>query len=75
VRIIVGTTTAFAAALVLLNRDYLSAYDSLTGQFVLLTIGTLFAAGFGLLAKIANLDEPARVLALAGPGTEGRTTP
>ena len=75
VRIIVGTTTAFAAALVLLNRDYLSAYDSLTGQFVLLTIGTLFAAGFSLLAKIANLDEPARVLALARPGTEGRTTP
>lgn len=63
VRIIVGTTVTFAALLVLLNRDYLSVYDSVTGQLVLLLIGALFAAGFVALAKVAAVDEPARLLA------------
>lgn len=63
VRIIVGTTVAFAVLLVLLNREYLAAYDSLTGQLVLLVIGAMFAAGFLYLAKIAAVDEPTRLLA------------
>ncbi|MDN5751609.1 MAG: pilus assembly protein TadB, partial [Pseudonocardia sp.] len=49
VRVVVGTTTGFAVALVLLNRPYLVAYDSVTGQAVLLAVGLLFAAGFGWL--------------------------
>jgi tight adherence protein B len=62
VRIIVTTTLTFAGLLVLLNRDYLTVYDSLTGQLVLLVIGGLFAVGFVALAKIATVDEPARLL-------------
>lgn len=62
VRIIVGTTCAFAAALILLNRDYVSAYDTLTGQLVLLGIGTAFAVGFAGLARIAAVTQPARFL-------------
>lgn len=62
VRIIVGTTCAFAAALILLNRDYVSAYDTLTGQLVLLGIGAAFAVGFAGLARIAAVTQPARFL-------------
>ncbi|MBB5922191.1 hypothetical protein FHR81_003243 [Actinoalloteichus hoggarensis] len=62
IRVIVGTTLAFAAGLVVLNRDYLTAYDTTAGQLVLLGVGGLFAVGFAWLARIATVSEPARVL-------------
>ncbi|APU21316.1 type II secretion system F family protein [Actinoalloteichus sp. GBA129-24] len=62
IRVIVGTTLAFAIGLVVLNRDYLTAYDTTTGQLVLLGVGGLFGAGFAWLARIATVIEPARVL-------------
>ncbi|WP_394617375.1 type II secretion system F family protein [Lentzea sp. JNUCC 0626] len=63
VRVVVGTTLAFAVAVVLLNRGYLAAYDSWEGQLVLLGIGSLFAAGFTWLTKISQAPAPARFLA------------
>jgi tight adherence protein B len=65
VRIITGATLGFAALLVVLNRDYLVAYDTVTGQLVLLAIGGLFTVGFLALTKIAAFTEPPRLLALA----------
>lgn len=65
VRVIVGTTLAFAVTVVLLNRPYLAAYDSATGQLMLLVVGGLFAAGFAWLVRIATVPEPTRFLALA----------
>lgn len=62
VRVIVGTTCAFAVAVVLLNRAYMSAYDSVTGQIVLLGFGALFASGFAWLARIARVTRPDRFL-------------
>lgn len=63
VRMIVGTTLGFAVAMVALNRSYLSAYDTATGQLVLLVIGALFALGFAWLARIATDTDEHRVLA------------
>jgi tight adherence protein B len=60
VRVIVGTTLGFAAAMVALDRPYLAAYDSLLGQVVLLVVGSLFAVGFAWLARIAGVAEPIR---------------
>lgn len=65
VRVIVGTTIGFAVAVVLLNRPYLAAYDSVGGQVVLLVIGVLFCLGFGWLVRIARVAEPSRFLSLA----------
>ncbi|MEV8440084.1 type II secretion system F family protein [Actinosynnema sp. NPDC051121] len=65
VRVIVGTTLAFAVAVVLLNRDYMGAYDSAAGQIVLLGIGALFAAGFAWLNRIARVAQPDRFLSTA----------
>ncbi|SDM26630.1 Flp pilus assembly protein TadB [Lentzea albidocapillata subsp. violacea] len=65
VRVIVGTTLVFAVAVVLLNRPYLSAYDSVTGQAVLLGIGLLFAVGFAWLARITRIAQSPRLLASA----------
>lgn len=80
VRVIVGTTLVFAVAVVLLNRPYLSAYDSAAGQTVLLGIGLLFAAGFVWLNRVSRVAELPRLLAPAhaatgeqsGPVAEGR---
>ena len=60
VRVIVGTTLGFAAAMVALDRPYLTAYDSVTGQVVLLVVGALFAVGFAWLVRIARVAEPIR---------------
>lgn len=45
VRVIVGTALGFAVLVVLLNRAYLSAFDTVTGQIVLLDIGVVFGLG------------------------------
>ncbi|MCR6488278.1 pilus assembly protein TadB [Amycolatopsis sp. OK19-0408] len=71
VRVIVATTLAFAAAVVLANRAYLDVYNTATGQIVLLLIGGLFAAGFAWLSRIATSGRPTRVLALNAPDAAG----
>jgi Flp pilus assembly protein TadB len=81
VRVVVGTTVGFAVAMVGLDRPYLSAYDSATGQVMLLAVGALFAVGFAWLARIAAVPEPTRLLSLSadpGPDTgtrDGHLTP
>src|SRR5215475_9461160 len=72
VRVTVGTTVAFAAGLVLLNRPYLHPYDTPAGQLVLLTVGALFAVAFGWLARIGRLPEPERILTHPGRGETSR---
>jgi hypothetical protein len=62
VRVVVGTTVAFAAAIVVLNRRYLGVYDDIDGQLVLLGIACLFVGGFVWLSRIAALPEPRRIL-------------
>lgn len=64
VRVIVGTTLTFAAAVVVLNRSYLAAYDGAVGQLVLAAIAALFGVGFTWLARISRTREPERFLAL-----------
>lgn len=68
VRVIVGTTLGFAAAMVLLDRPYLASYDSVTGQVVLLVVGALFAVGFAWLARIATVPEPIRFFSTPADG-------
>jgi tight adherence protein B len=63
IRVIVGTTLGFATGMVLLDRPYLAAYDSITGQILLLVIGTLFGLGFAWLSRIAAVPEPVRFFA------------
>ncbi|ANN22346.1 pilus assembly protein TadB [Amycolatopsis orientalis] len=71
VRVIVATTLAFAGGVVLFNRAYLDIYNTATGQLVLLLIGSLFAAGFAWLARIATSGRQNRVLALDAPEVTG----
>jgi len=66
VRIIVGATGVLVGGMLVFSRDYLVAYDTVTGQLVLLGIGSVFAVGLVALGKFAAVDQPARFLALEG---------
>jgi len=70
VRVIVGTTTAFAIALVALNRDYLAPYDGVTGQFVLTLVAALFAFGYAWLRRMSHIVGVGRVLTAAADTSE-----
>jgi tight adherence protein B len=62
IRVTVIVTLGMAVGLVVLNRPYMTPYDSLTGQVVLAVVGALFAAGFVSLTVIGRLDEPVRLI-------------
>ncbi|MFD2415375.1 type II secretion system F family protein [Amycolatopsis pigmentata] len=75
VRVIVGTTLTFATSLTILNRPYLSAFDTVVGQIVLLGIGVLFGLGFAWLSRIArSTNEPDRFLHTEGSPPAEMTT-
>lgn len=64
--LVCGITAAVIAALVVLNRAYLDAYDTVTGQLVLIGIGGLFtASGIGL-ARLSHIQSPDRILSPHG---------
>jgi Flp pilus assembly protein TadB len=71
VRIILGVTGGMVTALVLLNRGYLAAYDTASGQLVLLSVGVIFAACFLWLDKIGTIPVESRLLTArpSSPGT------
>lgn len=62
VQIVTGVVLTVAGGLVVLNRDFLSPYDSAFGQLVLATVIGVFALGFGWLRRLARFDAPGRFL-------------
>ncbi|MEU6260191.1 type II secretion protein F [Streptomyces sp. NPDC047043] len=60
VRVVVITTLSFAGALILFNPQFLTPYDTVTGQLVLLLIGALFMVAFAWLRRLARIEEPDR---------------
>jgi hypothetical protein len=61
-RVITVFTLGFALGLVVLNRGYLTPYDSAQGQLVLAAVGGCFGAAFWWLAAMARTDAPERFL-------------
>ncbi len=62
VQIVTGVVLTVAGGLVVLNRDFLSPYDSALGQLVLATVIGVFALGFGWLRRLARFDPAGRFL-------------
>jgi len=73
-RVIVGTTLAMAAVLALLNRGYLTPFDSALGQLVLLGAGGCFAFAFGWLARLMRDRDTSRILAGVATPTNAEPT-
>jgi Flp pilus assembly protein TadB len=63
VQIVVGVSVGTALFLSVVNRSYVSMYDSVTGQLVLGVVVGLFAAGFIWLRRLAKYEMPQRFLA------------
>jgi tight adherence protein B len=62
VRIITAVTVCMALLLVVLNRSYLSPFDSAAGQGVMLAVIACFAGGLWWLASMARYVAPERFL-------------
>jgi Flp pilus assembly protein TadB len=73
VKIVVGVTLGFVAALALLNSAYLAPYDTALGQLVLLVVVAVFGAGFAWLRALSEIDMPQRFLHMPGADTTPRT--
>ncbi len=59
-KIILGSVAATVVMLMVLNRTYLDAYDSLLGQLMLGVVGGVFAGGSWLMARMSDIDLPER---------------
>lgn len=71
VRIVLGIVLSVVGALSLFNRQYVQAYDGVTGQLVLLVVALLFLAGLLWLRRLARPEQVERLLGTT-PG-RGRT--
>lgn len=65
-KIILGAVAATVVMLLLLNRSYLDAYDTVTGQLVLIIVGGIFTGGGWLLARMSDLELPERFVPRQG---------
>ncbi len=68
-KIILGSVAATVVMLMVLNRSYLDAYDSLLGQAMLAVVGGVFVGGSWLMARMSDIDLPERFV----PRTAGRS--
>lgn len=62
VRIITAVVVAFVSGLILLNRQYLAPFLSLTGASVAVVIAASFFTSLVWLSRIANVQTPDRLL-------------
>ncbi|MGE3449551.1 MAG: type II secretion system F family protein [Microbacteriaceae bacterium] len=69
-KVIVGVVIAAVAFLAVVNRSYLTVYDSIGGQMMLAVVGGIFALGGWLLTRMAEIDLPQRFTARAGGPTQ-----
>ncbi|MBC7372719.1 MAG: type II secretion system F family protein [Frankiales bacterium] len=67
VRLILGIVLSVAGAMALLNDTYVSSYDGVLGQFVLLVVCLLFLAGLLWLRRLAKPAEVERILGVGDP--------
>ena len=70
-KVIVGVVLLAVLFLAVVNRDYLTVYDSAGGQIMLAIVGGVFALGGWLLARMAAIELPERFTARSAlPGAD-----
>lgn len=66
-RLIVGITVLITGWLLLFRREYLAPFDSAGGQVMLVVIGTVFLSAGSLMRRMAEPNEPTRLLGVESP--------
>lgn len=61
-KVVTTSTVGFAVLLMIFSRDYMSAYDSGLGQFMLGVVCCCFAGSFWWIAKASRIDDKQRFL-------------
>ena len=62
VQIVVLVSVGMAIALALLDHGFLTPYNGLLGQFVLVIVVAIYAAGIVWLRRLAHFEAPQRLL-------------
>jgi Flp pilus assembly protein TadB len=65
-KVVTATTIIFTLVIMLLNRDYMDAYNSIVGQLMLVLVGTCFTLSFVWLAKASRFQPAERFLTVQG---------
>jgi len=63
-RLIVGITALISTWLLVFRREYLAPFDSAGGQVMLVVIGAVFLGAGALMRRMAEPNEPARLLGM-----------
>lgn len=66
-QIVVGVSVGLALGLAIFDHTYVAAYDSLTGQLVLVIVAALYGAGIVWMRALARFPVPERLLASGAP--------
>jgi Flp pilus assembly protein TadB len=66
-QIVVGVSVGLALGLAVFDHSYVAAYDSVTGQLVLVVVAALYAAGIAWMRALARFPVPERVLSAEVP--------
>jgi Flp pilus assembly protein TadB len=66
-QIVVGVSVGLALGLAVFDHSYVAAYDSLTGQLVLIVVAALYAGGVVWMRALARFPVPERLLASGAP--------
>ena len=69
VQIVVAVSVGMAVGLAVLDHAFLSPYDGVYGQFVLVIIGAIYAAGILWLRRLATFESPQRLLGRGSAAT------
>jgi Flp pilus assembly protein TadB len=67
VQIVVLVSVGMAVALALLDHKFLSPYDGVLGQLILIIVVAIYAAGILWLRRLARFETPQRLLAGPAP--------
>jgi Flp pilus assembly protein TadB len=70
VQIVVGVSVGMALLLAEFDHQFLSPYDSVTGQLVLAVVAAVYAAGIIWLRRLARFESPERLLSAGGPAAD-----
>ena len=67
-QIVVGVSVGLALGLAIFDHSYVTAYDGLTGQLVLVIVTALYGAGIVWMRALARFPVPERLLASGATG-------
>jgi hypothetical protein len=65
-KVVTATTIVFTLVVMLLNRDYMDAYNTVLGQLVLVVVGACFTMSFVWLARASRFHPAERFLTIQG---------